>query len=121
MILSFAILLSPFTPIAPLAPNASGAGFGSPAPGAGDAPPFTITIKDFTFTPRTLTIPAGSKVVWVNKDEEPHKIVEVNSLFTSKPLDTDDHFIFEFKSAGTYEFFCALHPRMTGKIIVETK
>ena len=66
-------------------------------------------------------IPPGSKVVWVNKDEEPHKIVETNSLFTSKPLDTDDQFTFEFKASGNYEFFCALHPRMTGKITVQSK
>ncbi|SRR5579871_1385497 len=119
-ILAAAILFSPFTPTATLAP-AFGAAPASPAPGAGDPPSFTITIKDFQFTPRMLSIPAGAKVTWINKDEEPHKLVQVDGLFTSKPLDTDDKFTFEFSATGKYEFFCSLHPRMTGKISVETK
>ena len=73
------------------------------------------------FNPRNLTIPVGSKVTWVNKDEEPHKVSEVNSSFISKPLDTDDGFTYEFKTPGKYEYFCTVHPRMTGTIIVENK
>ena len=119
-IFAVAILLSPFTPLASLAPVSATAS-AAPAAAAGDAPSYTITIKDFQFTPRNLVIPPGAKVIWINKDEEPHKIVETNSLFTSKPLDTDDKFTFEFKANGKYEFFCALHPRMTGTITVEAK
>lgn len=121
LILGFAVILVPLSPLKTLAPTVSGAGLPRPAPGAGDAPPYNITIKDFQFTPRNLVIPAGASVTWVNKDEEPHKLVQVDGLFTSKPLDTEDKFTFEFKSAGTFEFFCALHPRMTGKITVEAK
>ena len=84
----------------------------------GDAP-YAVTIKDFMFTPRILTIHAGSKVTWTNKDEEPHKLREVNDVFKSQPLDSDGEFTFEFDTPGTYEYFCVLHPRMTGKIIVE--
>jgi plastocyanin len=105
----------------PLALIASGAGTAKPAPRASDVGSYTITIKDFMFTPRNLTIPVGSKVTWINKDEEPHKVAEVNSLFTSKPLDTDEGFTYEFKTAGKYEYFCTVHPRMTGTIIVENK
>jgi len=82
---------------------------------------YTITIKNFEFTPRDLAIPPGSKVIWINKDEEPHKLSEVNSTFTSQPLDTDGSFTYEFKSAGKYEYFCTLHPRMTGHIVVAGK
>jgi plastocyanin len=78
-----------------------------------------IAIKDFEFSPRILTVRAGSKVTWTNKDEEPHKVVEVNSAFTSQPLDTDNNFTYEFDAPGTYEYFCSLHPHMTGKIVVE--
>jgi plastocyanin len=73
------------------------------------------------FSPRNLTIPVGSKVTWTNKDEEPHKVAEVNSAFASAPLDTDEGFTFEFKTPGKYEYFCTVHPRMTGTIIVENK
>jgi plastocyanin len=92
-----------------------------PAGGGNEQGTYTITIKDFTFTPRDLVIPAGSKVIWINKDEEPHKIAEVNSNFGSQPLDTDGSFTYEFKSAGKFEYFCTLHPRMTGHILVGGK
>ncbi len=92
---------------------------GNAAPRQSDAPPYTIDIKDFAFSPRSLTIPVGGKVTWTNKDEEPHKVVEVNTTFTSQALDTDGNFTYEFNTPGTYEYFCALHPRMTGKIIVQ--
>ena len=111
-VLSLTLALSSF---------ACGAGSQKPAPSGENVGSNTIAIKDFQFSPQTLVISAGSTVTWVNKDEEPHKVVEVNSLFTSKPLDTDDKFTFEFKTAGIYEFFCALHPRMTGKITVQAK
>jgi plastocyanin len=105
----------------PIALIASGAGTAKPAPRASDAASYTIAIKDFMFTPRNLVIPVGSKVTWTNKDEEPHKVAEVNSSFTSQPLDTDEGFTYEFKTPGKYEYFCTVHPRMTGTIIVENK
>jgi plastocyanin len=105
----------------PLALLASGAGTTKPAPPASDAASYTINIKDFMFTPRNLTIPVGSKVTWTNKDEEPHKVAEVNNVFASRPLDTDEGFTYEFKTAGKYQYFCTVHPRMTGTIIVENK
>jgi plastocyanin len=86
---------------------------------ADDSSTITVAIKNFEFSPRLITIHAGSKVTWVNKDEEPHKVVEVNSAFTSQPLDTDAGFVFQFDTPGTYSYFCSLHPHMTGKIVVE--
>jgi plastocyanin len=111
-VLAFAVLLTLV---------ASGSGTAKPAPRASDAASYTITIKDFMFTPRNLVIPVGSKVTWMNKDEEPHKVAEVNSSFASTPLDTDEGFTYEFKTPGKYEYFCTVHPRMTGTIIVENK
>jgi plastocyanin len=105
----------------PLALLASGVGTAKPAPRASEAASYTINIKDFMFTPRNLVVPVGSKVTWTNKDEEPHKVAEVNSSFTSQPLDTDEAFMYEFKTPGKYEYFCTIHPRMTGTITVENK
>jgi plastocyanin len=105
----------------PLALVASGAGTAKPVPSTSNAASYTITIKDFEFSPRNLVIPVGSKVTWTNKDEEPHKVAEVNSSFTSQPLDTDEGYTYEFKVPGKYEYFCTVHPRMTGTIIVENK
>lgn len=99
----------------------TGGGKARALPWPNDAASYTIAIKDFQFAPRDLKIAVGAKVTWVNKDEEPHKVAEVNSAFASQPLDTDGKFTYEFDKAGTFEYFCTLHPRMTGKIVVEAK
>ena len=78
-----------------------------------------VTIQDFSFQPMTLTVPVGAKVTWVNRDEEPHTIFSTDSIFKSKALDTDDQFSFTFEKPGTYEYFCSVHPKMTGKIMVK--
>ncbi len=85
------------------------------------AQPQTIEIKvdNFTFSPETLTIPANSTVTWTNKDDVPHVIASTDGLFRSKGLDTDDHYSFKFSKPGTYNYFCAIHPKMTGKIVVQ--
>ena len=80
-----------------------------------------VNIDNFSFTPQTLTIPAGSTVKWTNKDDVPHTVVETNQKFKSKALDTDESFSFTFTDPGTYEYFCSVHPKMTAKVIVEPK
>jgi plastocyanin len=80
---------------------------------------YQATIQDFSFQPPELTVPAGAKVVWTNKDQEPHTVVSTDNAFKSKALDTDKQFSFTFDKPGTYEYFCSVHPRMTGKIIVK--
>src|SRR5262245_12711332 len=83
----------------------------SAAPGlAEDA---KIKIANFTFDPPTLTVKAGTTVTWVNI-----VVSEKNATFRSNALDTDESFTQTFPAAGTIEYFCAIHPRMTGKIIV---
>lgn len=95
-----------------------------PAP-EGNPPPAAmmheIAIDNFTFEPPTLTVPAGTKVTWVNHDDVPHTVTSTTrpKRFDSKALDTDATFSHEFTAPGTYEYFCAVHPKMTGKIIVK--
>jgi len=79
-----------------------------------------IEIKDFHFNPQTLTVKSGEKVTWINRDEEPHTIVSVEKQFKkSTALDTDQEFTITAGAPGTYEYFCSVHPKMTGIIIVE--
>ncbi len=79
----------------------------------------TVTISDFSFTPPTLTIPAGTTVTWVNKDDVPHTVTSNDKRFTSRPLDTGDRFTFTFSVPGTYHYHCSVHSHMTGKIVVQ--
>ena len=80
-----------------------------------------VTIDNFSFSPATLTVPDGTTVVWTNKDDIPHTVVERNQKFKSKGLDTDDAYSYTFSEPGTYEYFCGMHPKMVGKIVVEAK
>lgn len=79
-----------------------------------------VTIDNFSFAPMELEIPAGTQVTWINKDDVPHTVVSIDhKLFKSRALDTDEKFSFTFTTPGTYEYFCSVHPKMTGKIIVK--
>jgi plastocyanin len=79
-----------------------------------------VTIDNFSFTPATLTVPAGTEVTWVNHDDIPHTVVsDDKSTFKSRALDTDEKFSFKFDKPGTYPYFCSIHPKMTAKIIVQ--
>ena len=78
-----------------------------------------ITIDNFTFSPKELTVAVGTTVKWVNHDDIPHTVVEKKTTFRSKALDTDDSYSFTFSSAGTFDYFCGLHPHMVGKVIVK--
>jgi plastocyanin len=78
-----------------------------------------VTIDNFTFTPPELTVAVGTTVKWVNHDDIPHLVVNKDKTFRSKALDTDDSFSYTFASAGTFDYFCALHPHMVGKVIVK--
>jgi len=78
-----------------------------------------IKIANFTFDPPILTMKAGTTVTWVNNDDIPHLVSEKDGKFRSSALDTGDKFSQTFSTAGTVEYFCAIHPHMTGKIVVE--
>jgi plastocyanin len=77
-----------------------------------------VTLGNFTMSPKTLTVAAGTSVRWTNADDIPHTVVSEDKTFKSKVMDTDDHFTFTFSKAGTYKYFCSIHPHMTGTVIV---
>jgi plastocyanin len=78
-----------------------------------------IGIDNFKFAPATLTVAAGTKVVWINNDDVPHLIVNVQNKFRQSPvLDTGQRFATTLTKRGTYDYFCSLHPMMQGKVIV---
>jgi len=78
-----------------------------------------VKIDNFSFGPGTLTIPVGTTVTWTNRDDIPHTVVSTDGVFKSKVLDTDEKFSFTFSKAGTFPYFCSIHPKMTGKIIAQ--
>ncbi len=80
-----------------------------------------VTIDNFAFSPQTLTVPVGTKVTWINRDDVPHTATSSVKprVFDSKALDTDEKFSFVFTAPGTYPYFCAVHPHMTGEIVVK--
>ena len=77
-----------------------------------------VKIANFTFDPPTLTVKAGTTVTWINADDIPHLVSEKDSKFRSSALDTNDRFSRIFSTVGTVEYFCVIHPHMTGKIVV---
>lgn len=80
-----------------------------------------VKIENFTFTPATLHIAAGTTVTWKNDDDMPHTVLDVDrpARFQSPPLDTNDQFSYRFMKPGRYAYFCSIHPRMTGVIVVK--
>jgi plastocyanin len=78
-----------------------------------------VKIDNFSFGPATLTVPAGTTVTWTNRDDIPHTVVSTDGVFKSKVLDTDDKFSYTFSKTGTYPYFCSIHPKMTGKIVIQ--
>jgi Icc protein len=89
---------------------------GADKPGANE-----VFIDNFSFSPASLTVPVGTKVTWTNKDDVPHTVVSNDKVFSSKALDTDDKFSFTFDKAGTFDYYCSIHPRMTAKVIVQAR
>ena len=81
--------------------------------------PTSVRIANFTFAPKTLTVPVGASVTWSNDDDVPHTIVATDGSFRSKPLDTGDKFTVTFATAGEHAYFCSIHPMMTGKVVVK--
>jgi plastocyanin len=89
------------------------------AAGTAAASPATVQIDNFAFTPATLTVTAGTTVIWKNDDDSPHRIGDKNGTFKSAALDTDDTFSHTFAAPGEYPYICTIHPYMAGKIIVK--
>ena len=85
----------------------------------GFAKEVTVTISNFAFSPDKTTIAAGDTVKFVNADDTVHSVVAKDGAFHSDGLDTDDSFSYTFAQAGTFDYYCGLHPFMTGEIIVK--
>lgn len=85
---------------------------------AEDQAAINVTIDNFSFTPKEITVPKGTTVTWINHDDVPHTVVSTDKKFKSRALDTDEKFSFTFSDTGTYGYFCSVHPVMTGKVIV---
>jgi len=81
--------------------------------------PVAIDIDNFKFGIVSLDVAVGTTVTWTNRDDVPHTVVSLKKVFKSPPLDTGDHFSYTFANAGTFEYYCSVHPRMTGKIVVK--
>jgi plastocyanin len=78
-----------------------------------------VKIDNFVFGPQTITVPVGTTVTWTNADDIPHTSVSTEGVFKSKVLDTDEKFSYTFTKAGTYPYYCTIHPKMTGKVVVQ--
>ena len=99
------------------APASNDTGDAAGSSNAGSA--YRIEIHDFAFSPKEITVPVGARIVWTNRDDEPHTVVSATGAFKpSQALDTDDSFSTVLDKPGTYAFFCGIHPMMVGKIVV---
>lgn len=78
-----------------------------------------VKIDNFSFGPAAITIPVGTTVTWINRDDIPHTVVSTEKVFKSKVLDTDEKFSYTFTKPGEYPYFCSIHPKMTGKVVVQ--
>jgi amicyanin len=90
----------------------------SAAPGAAAAAA-EVKIDNFSFAPASITVPVGSQVTWTNHDDIPHNVMSEDHSIKSKVLDTDEKFSFTFTKPGTYAYFCSLHPKMKGTVVVQ--
>ncbi len=89
------------------------------SPASSPAPSTTVTIDNFTFSPMTIEVQRGATIKWINKDDIPHVVASTVGTFKSRAIDTDGSFVFTFTEPGTYEYYCSVHPKMTGKIVVK--
>jgi plastocyanin len=86
---------------------------------AADSTAVVVAIDNFSFTPQEIKVKAGTTITWTNHDDIPHTVVSTDQLFKSKALDTDDKFTTTLSKPGTYSYFCSIHPKMQGKVLVE--
>jgi plastocyanin len=91
----------------------------TPVKGADTKAPAEVRVDNFTFNPDTVTVAVNSTVTWVNKDDIPHTIASTDGAFKSMALDTEDKYSYTFTKAGTYPYYCSLHPKMVGKVVVQ--
>jgi plastocyanin len=116
LILSMAIAGGAGSALSAPRPNASQTGApvsAQQAPAQGE-----VKIDNFSFGPATLTVAVGTTITWTNNDDIPHTVVSTDKAFKSKVMDTGEKFSFTFTKAGEFPYFCSIHPKMTGKVVV---
>jgi len=77
-----------------------------------------VIVDNFSFTPAAIAVAVGTTVTWTNRDDVPHNVVSTAKKFVSPVLDTDEQFSHTFETAGTFKYYCSIHPRMTGQVVV---
>jgi len=119
---SLAIIDSPLDgSSSPMSGNGGGtdmAAMASGVPSADSA--LEVKIDNFAFTPGSVTIKRGTQVTWINNDDIPHTVDSTQGKFKSAALDTDQKFEFRFTEPGEYPYYCRMHPKMTGSIVVQS-
>lgn len=96
-----------------------------PWPGTGPAAAANGTVHDveirkFRFVPARITVRAGDRVRWTNRDIAPHTATDFDGDWDTGPLQRNEDGSIVFSSTGRVEYFCAFHPRMKGEIIVSS-
>ena len=77
-----------------------------------------VVVDNFSFAPATTAVGVGTTITWTNRDDVPHNVVSTEKKFASPVLDTDEQFSHSFDAAGTYKYYCSIHPKMTGQVVV---
>lgn len=108
----------------------------SEAPAAGSGSPTEVTIEDFAFAPKKSSVSVGDTVTWTNADDILHTVTSgigqkqgvpgVTKDKNAKPdgvfdqeMEFEDTFEYTFDEAGTFKYFCAIHPGMVGTVVVK--
>ena len=107
------------TRLAARAALAAALGFAALGVARAAGPEASVRIDNFSFSPVPITVAAGTTVTWKNADDIPHTVRAVDGSFHSKAMDTDDSYSFTFTKPGVYSYFCSIHPKMVGKVIVK--
>jgi plastocyanin len=112
------VLLTALT-LAVTACSSDDGGSDTTAAGSGGGGEETVEIADLAFSPDTLTVAVGTTVTWENSDSLPHTSTSEDEVWTSGTLGSGDEFSVNFEQAGTFSYFCEIHPSMIGSVVVE--
>jgi plastocyanin len=78
-----------------------------------------VKIDNSVFGPQAITVAVGTTVTWTNSDDIPHTAVSTDGVFKSRVMDTGETFSYTFTKGGTYSYYCSVHPKMTGQVVVK--